>query len=184
MKIGIALDKAGAPDLYRGDGSRLALSSTSGFRAGGRRRRSRAADRRERRPGLCPGRRAGGARRRVLEHRWPADPPDRGRERLADRAVPLAGARAHADPDHRAAPPRPPDRRVPRRRLERCRRRASRSRAASSAWVLRLQQTSVANATFMLGASPFFGALLGRWLLGETIRRATVLAIAAALRAF
>ena len=33
----------------------------------------------------------------------------------------------------------------------------------------------------MLGASPFFAALLGRWLLGEPIRRATVLAIAAAL---
>jgi drug/metabolite transporter, DME family len=49
------------------------------------------------------------------------------------------------------------------------------------AFVLSLQQTSVANATFMLGASPFFAALLGRWLLGETIRRATVLAIAAAL---
>jgi drug/metabolite transporter, DME family len=49
------------------------------------------------------------------------------------------------------------------------------------AFVLSLQQTSVANATFMLGASPFFAALLGRWLLGETIRPATVLAIAAAL---
>jgi drug/metabolite transporter (DMT)-like permease len=49
------------------------------------------------------------------------------------------------------------------------------------AFVLSLQQTSVANATFMLGASPFFAALLGRWLLGEPIRRATVLAIAAAL---
>jgi DME family drug/metabolite transporter len=48
-------------------------------------------------------------------------------------------------------------------------------------FVLALQLTSVANATFMLGASPFFAALLGRWLLGETIRRATAFAIAAAI---
>ena len=57
----------------------------------------------------------------------------------------------------------------------------SRCRAASSRWSSSLHHTSVANATFMLGASPFFGALLGRWLLGEPIRPATALAIAAAL---
>ena len=127
VKIGIAMDKADAPDLYRGHGPGLAVSSVragpSGFRAGGRRGPPRAADRRERRPGLCPRRRAGGAGRRVLEHRRTADPPDRSRERLADRAVPLAGARAHADLDHRVPPPRPPDRRVSRRRPERARRR-------------------------------------------------------------
>jgi drug/metabolite transporter, DME family len=49
------------------------------------------------------------------------------------------------------------------------------------AFVLALQRTSVANATFMLGASPFFAAFLGRVVLGEQIRRATALAIAAAL---
>jgi drug/metabolite transporter (DMT)-like permease len=49
------------------------------------------------------------------------------------------------------------------------------------AFVLALQHTTVANATFMLGASPFFGALLGRLVLGERIRRATALAIAVAL---
>lgn len=48
-------------------------------------------------------------------------------------------------------------------------------------YILALQYTSVANAVFMLGASPFFAAALGRWVLGETIRRATVLAIAVAL---
>jgi drug/metabolite transporter (DMT)-like permease len=49
------------------------------------------------------------------------------------------------------------------------------------AFVLALQHTTVANATFMLGASPFFAAFLGRVVLGEQIRRATALAIAAAL---
>ena len=48
-------------------------------------------------------------------------------------------------------------------------------------FVLALQHTSVANAVFMLGASPFFAAFLGRLVLGETIRRATSLAMAAAL---
>jgi drug/metabolite transporter, DME family len=48
-------------------------------------------------------------------------------------------------------------------------------------FVLALQNTSVANATFMLGASPFLAAALGRAVLGETIRRATALAMAAAL---
>ncbi|MGH6899891.1 MAG: DMT family transporter [Geminicoccaceae bacterium] len=48
-------------------------------------------------------------------------------------------------------------------------------------FVLSLHHTSVANATFMLGASPFFAAFLGRLMLAETIRRATALAMAAAL---
>lgn len=48
-------------------------------------------------------------------------------------------------------------------------------------WVLALHHTTVANATFMLGAAPFFGALLGRLVLGEPLRRATALAMAAAL---
>jgi drug/metabolite transporter (DMT)-like permease len=53
--------------------------------------------------------------------------------------------------------------------------------AGSIGYVLSLQYTSVANAVFMLGASPFFAALLGRVVLGETIRGATALAMAAAL---
>jgi drug/metabolite transporter (DMT)-like permease len=48
-------------------------------------------------------------------------------------------------------------------------------------FVLSLQHTSVANAVFMLGASPFFAALLGRVVLGETIRRATAFAMTTAL---
>jgi len=48
-------------------------------------------------------------------------------------------------------------------------------------FVLALQHTSVANAVFMLGASPFFAAFLGRLVLGEPIRRPTALAMAAAL---
>jgi DME family drug/metabolite transporter len=48
-------------------------------------------------------------------------------------------------------------------------------------YVFALQYTSVANTVFMLGASPFFAAFLGRVILGETIRRATALAMAAAL---
>jgi drug/metabolite transporter, DME family len=48
-------------------------------------------------------------------------------------------------------------------------------------FVLALHHTTVANATFMLGASPFLAALLGRLVLGETLRRATVLAMMAAL---
>jgi drug/metabolite transporter (DMT)-like permease len=51
----------------------------------------------------------------------------------------------------------------------------------SIGFVLALQHTSVANAVFMLGASPLFAAFLGRLVLGETLRRATALAMAAAL---
>jgi drug/metabolite transporter (DMT)-like permease len=53
--------------------------------------------------------------------------------------------------------------------------------AGSIGYVLALQYTSVANTVFMLGASPFFAAFLGRIMLGETIRRATALAMTAAL---
>ena len=48
-------------------------------------------------------------------------------------------------------------------------------------YVLSLQLTSVANAVFMLGASPFFVAVLGYWLLGERVRAATWLAMLIAL---
>lgn len=44
-------------------------------------------------------------------------------------------------------------------------------------FILALQHTSVGNAVFMLGAAPFFAALLGRWILAETLRRATLLAM-------
>jgi drug/metabolite transporter (DMT)-like permease len=53
--------------------------------------------------------------------------------------------------------------------------------AGSIGYVLALQHTSVANVVFMLGASPFLAALLGRVVLGERIRPATALAMAAAL---
>jgi drug/metabolite transporter, DME family len=48
-------------------------------------------------------------------------------------------------------------------------------------FVLALLHTSVANAVFMLGASPFLAAFLGRVVLGEPIRRATALAMTGAL---
>jgi drug/metabolite transporter, DME family len=48
-------------------------------------------------------------------------------------------------------------------------------------YVLALYHTSVANAVFMLGTAPFFAAILGRWFLGEDVRRATWLAMALAL---
>ncbi len=48
-------------------------------------------------------------------------------------------------------------------------------------FILALQHTSVGNAVFMLGAAPFFAALLGRWILAETIRRATLIAMALAV---
>ena len=47
-------------------------------------------------------------------------------------------------------------------------------------FILALHHTSVANTLFVLGASPLFAALLGRWLLGEAVRPATWLAIALA----
>ncbi len=48
-------------------------------------------------------------------------------------------------------------------------------------YVLALEHTSVANAVFMLGASPFFVAVLAYWTLGEQVRRVTWLAMAVAL---
>src|ERR687892_269824 len=48
-------------------------------------------------------------------------------------------------------------------------------------FILALHHATVANTLFVLGASPLFAALLGRWLLGETVRRATWLAIALAV---
>jgi DME family drug/metabolite transporter len=48
-------------------------------------------------------------------------------------------------------------------------------------YVLALEHTSVANAVFMLGASPLFVAVLAYWTLGERVRRATWLAMAMAL---
>jgi len=43
-----------------------------------------------------------------------------------------------------------------------------------------IQTTTIANAVFLFAASPFFTALLGRVLLGETVRRATWIAMAVA----
>jgi DME family drug/metabolite transporter len=48
-------------------------------------------------------------------------------------------------------------------------------------YVLSLYHTSVANAVFMLGTAPFFSAVLGRFFLGERVRRATWLAMTLAL---
>ena len=48
-------------------------------------------------------------------------------------------------------------------------------------YVLALEHTSVANAVFMLGASPFFVAVLSYWALGERVRAATWLAMVIAL---
>jgi drug/metabolite transporter, DME family len=47
-------------------------------------------------------------------------------------------------------------------------------------FVLALHLTTVANATFMLGACPFLAALIGRWLLGEAVRPATWISMAMA----
>jgi DME family drug/metabolite transporter len=48
-------------------------------------------------------------------------------------------------------------------------------------FIFALMHTTVANAVFMLSATPFLTAVLGWLLLGEAIRRATWLAMAAAL---
>jgi drug/metabolite transporter, DME family len=47
-------------------------------------------------------------------------------------------------------------------------------------FILALHHATVANTLFVLGASPLFAAVLGRWLLGEAVRRATWLALALA----
>jgi drug/metabolite transporter (DMT)-like permease len=44
-------------------------------------------------------------------------------------------------------------------------------------FILALSHTTVANAVFMLGATPFVAAVLGWWWLGEPVRRATWLAM-------
>ncbi len=44
-----------------------------------------------------------------------------------------------------------------------------------------IQTTTVANALFLFTAAPFFAAVLGMWLLGESVRRATWIAIAFAI---
>ncbi|MCB1481267.1 MAG: DMT family transporter [Rhodobiaceae bacterium] len=53
--------------------------------------------------------------------------------------------------------------------------------AAFSGGVYSLQATSIANAVFLFAASPLIAALLGRLLLGESVRRATWAAMALAL---
>ena len=52
---------------------------------------------------------------------------------------------------------------------------------AFSGGVYSLQATSVANAVFLFASSPLIAALLGRLLLGESVRRATWIAMAVAL---
>lgn len=52
---------------------------------------------------------------------------------------------------------------------------------AFTSWILALSQTTVANAVFVLCCSPIVAAVLARVLLGERLRRATVLAIAGVL---
>lgn len=47
--------------------------------------------------------------------------------------------------------------------------------------IFAIQETTVANASFLFAAAPFFAALLGRLLLGESVRTATWLAMAVAL---
>lgn len=47
-------------------------------------------------------------------------------------------------------------------------------------FIVALSYTTVANTVFMLGATPFFAAFLGRWWLGEPVRRATWLAMGGA----
>ncbi len=46
--------------------------------------------------------------------------------------------------------------------------------------IFAIQETTVANASFLLAAAPFFAALLGRLILGESVRAATWVAMAAA----
>ncbi|MCB1479612.1 MAG: DMT family transporter [Tepidamorphaceae bacterium] len=53
--------------------------------------------------------------------------------------------------------------------------------AAFAGGIYSIQATSVANAVFLFAASPLIAALLGRLLLGESVRRATWIAMAVAL---
>lgn len=47
--------------------------------------------------------------------------------------------------------------------------------------IFAVQSTSVANAMFLFAAAPFFAALLGRFILGERVRRGTWLAMIGAM---
>lgn len=53
--------------------------------------------------------------------------------------------------------------------------------AAFAGAIYAIQTTTIANAVLLFAASPFLAAILGRFLLGETVRRATWGAIAVAL---
>ncbi len=53
--------------------------------------------------------------------------------------------------------------------------------AAFAGAIYSIQATTIANAVFLFAASPFLTALIGRVVLGETVRRATWAAIAVAL---
>lgn len=53
--------------------------------------------------------------------------------------------------------------------------------AAYSGGIVAIQATSVANAMLLFASAPFFAALLGWMVLGEPVRRATALAIVAAV---
>ncbi|MGF7161823.1 drug/metabolite transporter (DMT)-like permease [Rhodoligotrophos appendicifer] len=48
-------------------------------------------------------------------------------------------------------------------------------------FILAISYTTIANAMFMVGAGPFFAALLGRWFLGQPVRRETWIAMALSL---
>ena len=52
---------------------------------------------------------------------------------------------------------------------------------AFCAWIHALTHTTVANALFLLSTSPFFAALLGRWILGEKVSVALFWFIALAI---
>ncbi len=52
---------------------------------------------------------------------------------------------------------------------------------AFSGGIYAIQTTSVANAMFLFAAAPFMASLLGLWLLGEAVRRATWVAMLLAL---
>ncbi|WP_137389688.1 DMT family transporter [Rhodoligotrophos defluvii] len=49
--------------------------------------------------------------------------------------------------------------------------------ASGSFFVVALSYTTIANAVFILGAGPFFAAFLSRWILGESVRRQTWIAM-------
>ncbi len=53
--------------------------------------------------------------------------------------------------------------------------------SAFCAWIHALTHTTVANALFLLSTSPFFAALLGRWILGEKVSVALFWFIALAI---